>query len=71
MNVSSQSDIKKLLAQAKEFMVLSRQALRWVWQELTRIQQETEQDKAETATHIEHFIKDVQRAPHDIKKEPR
>ncbi len=46
---------QEVLQQAKEFMTSSRQALRWVWQELTRIKQETEHDDAELAEHLSHF----------------
>lgn len=61
--------VRDILAQAKEFMTSSRQALRWVWQELMRIQQETEQDKTETLAHIEKFIKDLESLQKEIDQE--
>ncbi len=69
MEKKEQKDVKAILAQAKEFMASSRQALRWVWQELARIQQETERDKTETLAHIEKFIKDLELLQKEIDQE--
>ncbi len=69
MTKQVQPTIGDMLVQAREFMASSKQALRWVWQELTRIQQETEQDKTETLGHIEKFIKDLELLQKEIDQE--